>query len=121
MTAADKIAFATSLLMLMTLYVVCWSGSGLADEVAITAAGRTQVFPLSRDRRIAVHGRLGDSVIEIRSGRARFIASPCSGKVCIHAGWINRAGATTACVPNGVIVSVTGDDAAKVRYDAINF
>ncbi len=121
MTCADKLALAASLLILMAVYAVCWSGSGPADEVMITAAGRTQTFPLSRDRRITVQGRLGKSIIEIRHGRVRFIASPCSGKVCIHAGWLSRAGATAACVPNGLIISVAGNDTAEVRYDAINF
>lgn len=121
MTAADKVALVGSLFMLIVLYAVCWSSSGPADEVTITAAGRTLSFPLKRDRRITVHGPLGNSVIELRHGRARFVFSPCSGKLCVQTGWLNRAGDTAVCVPNGVIVSVAGDSRSEGRYDAINF
>lgn len=121
MTGADKAALGASLLMLVALYAVCWSGSGPADEVTITAAGKSQVLPLDHARRVIVSGLIGKSIIEIRRGRARFVASPCNGKMCIHAGWLDGAGDTAACVPNGVIVSMAGGDEPSSRYDAINF
>ena len=121
MTHADKAALGASLLMLVILYAACWSGSGPADEVTITAGGKTQVLPLNHDRRVIVNGLLGKSIIEIHHGRARFVASSCNGKICLHAGWLARTGDTAACVPNGVIVSISGDDSPATRYDAINF
>jgi len=118
MTRADKIALAASVLTLIALYAYFWSASQPAAEITIATTEGTQVFSLARDRHVRVLGRHGDSIIEIRRGRARFEASPCSGKLCVHAGWLERAGDTAACVPNGVILSLAGRDA---EFDALNF
>ncbi len=118
MTRADKAGLTVSLLALLTLYGYLWTGIGPANQVTVTAAGETRVFSLGHDQRIAVSGSRGESIIEIEQGRARFVTSPCSGKVCVHTGWLARAGDTAACVPNGVIVSLTGHGK---QYDSINF
>ena len=67
--------------------------------------------------RVAVEGRLGASVIEVRAGQVRFNESPCVGRQCVHAGWLSRSGQVAACLPNGVVVEVTGGERL---YDAIN-
>jgi hypothetical protein len=118
MKPADKVVLIASILVLIGQYGYFWRGWEPAAEVSIATSDKTQVFSLRRDRHIRVNGMHGASVIEISHGRARFAASPCSAKLCIHAGWLERTGETAACVSNGVIVSVTGHDA---RYDSINF
>jgi hypothetical protein len=118
MTRADKVVLVLSLLGLISLYAHLWGDHGAADEIIVTAARGTQTFSIYRDRRIVVDGPRGRSTIEVRKARARFIASPCNSKLCIHAGWLIRAGDTAACLPNGVIVSLTGRDGS---YDSINF
>ncbi len=118
MTRADKLALIASLVGLIALYWLLWSDSGPADQVTVAARGKTRVLSLGEDQRIAIAGRQGSSIIEINHGRARFVASPCSGKICIHTGWLTSAGDTAACVPNGVILSVVGADS---RFDSINF
>ena len=75
-------------------------------------------LPLSGEQRVSVHGPLGDSVIEIRDGRVRFVSSPCNGKQCVHSGWLSHSGELAACLPNGIMVSVMGRER---RYDSINF
>lgn len=118
MTRADKVALALSLLMLIGLYSHLWRDLGPVDHVTIATGQVTQVFSIDRDQRIVVDGLRGQSMIEVRDGRARFVASPCYGKVCVHAGWLEQAGDAAACVPNGVIVSLAG---SNQRYDSINF
>jgi hypothetical protein len=118
MTRADKFVLALSLLFLAALYALLWGESGPADEVTVAAGDKTRVFSLHQEQHVAVDGLRGKSIIEIDHGRARFVASPCGSKVCIHAGWLDHAGETAACVPNGVIVSLAGHDS---EYDSINF
>jgi hypothetical protein len=70
------------------------------------------------DRLLEIDGPLGASRIEIRNGRARFISSPCRGKVCIHSGWLEHTGELTACLPNRVSIQLLGQ---HPRFDAVNF
>jgi len=46
--------------------------------------------------------------IVAEKGRIRFSSSTCPGEVCVHKGWISRAGQTAVCLPNGVIIKIIG-------------
>lgn len=92
---------------------------GDAARVRITHAGHEhRDYPLDRAQQLRIDGPLGATVIEIRDGRVRVAASPCSGKLCLRAGWLESAGEATACVPNRVSLVLLGADA---RFDAVSF
>lgn len=119
MTRADWLVVIVAVALLPGLYARYWGDGGPAEAVRITASGQADItVPLSSHRRFTVHGPLGDSVVEVRNGRVRFISSPCRGKQCIHSGWLSHAGELAACLPNGIMVSVLGRDR---HYDSINF
>lgn len=119
MTRADWILIVVTLALLPLLYATLWQRGGLGDQVEIWAAGQpTKILSLDQDRTVHVHGALGDSVIEIQHGKARFVSSPCSGKICIHSGWQSHSGELAACVPNRVSIEILG---GKRKYDSINF
>ena len=118
-TRADKLILVLALVLLPALYAHYWGDGGAASTVRIAASGQGELdLPLSLDRRVTVHGPLGDSVVEIKDGRARFVASPCRGQQCVHTGWLARAGELAACLPNGITVSV---QSRRPRFDSINF
>lgn len=98
-------------------YAVFWH-SDRASSVEVWVDGtRETSLPLIEPRRLKIEGVLGESLIEIAPGRARFVASPCETKRCVHTGWINEAGMVAACLPNRVSLHIQGRDR---RYDAIN-
>ena len=47
--------------------------------------------------------------IEAENGRIRFAESSCPDKTCIHTGWIDGAGETAVCLPNRVLIKITGE------------
>lgn len=119
MTPADRVVFVLAFALLPLLYLHYWHRGDAGQTVRIFVDGHpAQTVTLDRDRRITVHGRLGDSVLEISHGAVRFIASPCTGKYCIHAGWLHDSGEFAACLPNRVSIEVMG---GSEGYDAINF
>lgn len=90
-----------------------------ARAVQIMHAGHAPVeYPAWQDREVRVSGPLGETVLQIQDGRVRVLASPCAQKICLRAGWLELAGAATACVPNRVSVALLGGDP---RFDAMNF
>ncbi len=92
---------------------------GVAHTALIeTHDGRRESLALDHDAELTVAGRRGASVIEVRAGRARFLDSDCPQKLCVRAGWLARAGETMACVPNGVSLTLLGDEP---DYDALSF
>jgi hypothetical protein len=95
-----------SLLSLVPAY-----GKGAGRPLALVRGGnRSWVFPLAAAERLAVPGPLGETVVEIRDGLARIISSPCTNQSCVAAGVIHSPGQWTACLPNRVMVSISGSD-----------
>jgi hypothetical protein len=90
------------------------SGPGASLEVR-NSAGEISTFSLGEPRIVEVDGRSGKTRIAIDGGRARFVASACSHKICVKRGAISQSGEWIACIPNGVVAVVTG----KRAYDGI--
>ncbi|MGD2136714.1 MAG: NusG domain II-containing protein [Gammaproteobacteria bacterium] len=119
MTRADRILLFLVLAALPFLYLHLWSEPDAATLVRITVTGNEPVMEsLTPDRTITAQGPLGESIIEINHGRARFVSSPCSGQVCVHTGWLDTGGAIAACLPNRISIQLLG---RYPRFDAINF
>ena len=119
MTRADYILLLLVVCALPFLYTRIWLPGEQASYVQIQAGNAEPVAAqLSPDRKLQVHGPLGDSVIEIREAQVRFLASPCRGQQCVHGGWLKAAGELAACLPNRISIQLLG---RHPRFDAVNF
>ncbi len=49
-------------------------------------------------------------VLAYGAGGIKFIASDCPDKVCIHSGLLSHSGEIAACLPNGTVVTVGGEN-----------
>lgn len=56
-------------------------------------------------------------VLEYKIGAVRVAEAECPGKDCVHTGWINNVGEQIICLPNRLIITITGEDAAS--FDAV--
>lgn len=63
---------------------------------------------------ITIEGETVTNVIEITSGGVRFAESDCPDQVCVRSGLLTRAGQSAVCLPNRVIVRLTGAEAPAV-------
>jgi hypothetical protein len=55
-----------------------------------------------------VTGPLGVTKLEFSKGRVRVLSSPCPLKIGVRAGWIERPGELLVCLPNEVVVRISG-------------
>lgn len=113
------------------LLVLVWGGvaGGMASafggssgrEAEIVVGGEVvKRVALNREQELTVEGPLGTSHLQVKEGAIRFIPpSPAPRKIDLRAGWQSRAGDTAACVPNEVMVRVTGDPQGS--WDAVNY
>ncbi len=74
------------------------------SAVHITAPGYEREFALTDDRTV----ELEHLTVVISGGYVWVENSDCRDKTCEHTGKINRAGQSIVCLPNGVVVSITG-------------
>jgi hypothetical protein len=66
-------------------------------------------YTLNQQKRIVAKGPLGDSIIEIKDGKARFAHAPCHNQYCVHQGWLKHAGQLAVCLPNQVTLQLLGE------------
>lgn len=76
--------------------------------VVTTRSGERLRLPLATSTTVTVAGRLGPTRIEVQDGRARLAASACTQRLCVRAGWLSHSGALAACLPNGVLLRLSG-------------
>lgn len=118
-TRADLVITLLAGLGVGGLYPLNWGAHGLGETAHIFIPGQPeQIVDLGEEHRYIIAGPLGDNVLEVRDGKIRFVQSPCSGKQCIHSGWLSESGDFAACLPNRVSLMVAGKEQ---RYDTINF
>jgi len=99
-------------------YGAFWAPRGVGHTAVITVDHRiVEELPLGTDTELTINGAIGESRLAVDQGRIRFIDSPCPGRYCIHSGWLSRTGQVAACLPNGIVVEILGEER---EYDAIN-
>ena len=119
MTKSDIVFVGIAIMLLPWLYIAFW-GDGNSGELARIQVGKQTpvLISLQTAQRYTFAGPLGNSIIEVKDGRIRFISSPCKGKQCIHSGWLSKNGDFAACLPNLMSITVSGH---HPRFDSINF
>ncbi len=121
LTIADKLLAGLVVLLLAGLYGQYWTAGAQAagERVRLSSSeDGIRIMPFGEDRLFSISGPLGTTRLQIKGGRIRFVSSPCTGKQCIHAGWLSRAGDFAACLPNRISLTVLGQ---MMEYDSINF
>ena len=58
-------------------------------------------------------------VIEAENGRIRFREAACPDQVCVHTGWISKNGQIAVCLPEGVLIKITGGGSAGDDTDIL--
>lgn len=74
-----------------------------------------QQIPLGKGihREITIDGDY-HSTIEIDDSRVRFRESTCGNRLCVNSGWISGNGEAVVCLPNRVILRITGQEEPEV-------
>ena len=87
-----------------------WLRPGIAIHVLLYQNGQLVLrWPLRLERTVTLQGPLGQTVVEIRQGRARIAADPSPRQYCVQQGWLQRPGSTALCLPNRTAITLEGD------------
>jgi hypothetical protein len=65
------------------------------------------IFPTGAVETVNVSGPLGETVVEIKGGSARIVASPCFNQTCVASGAVHAPGQWAVCLPNQVMVYIS--------------
>ena len=114
----DWLVIAVSIVAVIVLFQQFWSFAP-ASELKIRQGSKVVgIYDLSQTRELHIKGPIGESIIVINNGQARFKQSPCPNQYCVHQGWLSHAGQVAICLPNQVSLQLLG---AKNTYDSLNY
>jgi len=91
-------------------------GSMIQIQVQSRTVGVYSLYP-DKPKTIAVTGIIGTMHIHVEHGYAWVADSPCTNKLCRKTGRISRQGEIIVCLPNRVVITVTGGEPRDI--DAI--
>ena len=105
LSLADIILF-FMIVVVAVLGIVLMSGSGSGASAVIRVDGEVyREVDLGVDQVIEI----GAVRIEVKDGAIAFIESDCPTHTCVKAGWLRTPGASAACLPNRISITVMGE------------
>lgn len=78
---------------------------------------RYDLSALAGPEELEVEGAAYPITIQAEPGRIRILESGCPGQDCVHTGWASQAGQQIICLPNRLVISLSGG--ASDDIDAI--
>ena len=97
--------------LILAAVILCGRSDG--RYAVLRVDGRDIVrIPLTEDRQYPVEtdGTV-TNVLRIEDGAVRMVEADCPDHLCIHRGAIRHVGDSIVCLPNRVVVTISGEDA----------
>ena len=95
--------------------------SGGEQKVRIISGGEiTGIYPLENDIDVEVRHDGHLNIVSIKDKKVHMEYSDCRNQICVHTGEITRPGDTIVCLPNYVIVEITGSEGGGEEDDSVD-
>lgn len=107
----NKRDVAMAAVILLGSLAVWAAGRGSSDascQLTITVDGEVYgTYALDRDQVISI----GDTnVCQIQDGQVTMTEADCPDQICVKTRGISREGGTIVCLPNRIVLEITGED-----------
>lgn len=86
--------------------------SGPVAEITLdgTVLRRINLEQVTQPETFTVEGPAGTNIIEVEPGRIRVQSADCPDQVCVHQGWIEDGITPIVCLPNRLVITLTGGE-----------
>ena len=111
MTKADLLLAVSFIIAGILCFIgIIYFNSLPSGQVEIKVAGKmVGTYSLLEDRQIELNYK-GENLVEIKDGKARMVYANCPDQYCVKHREISRNGESIICLPNQVVVTVTGGE-----------
>ncbi len=95
-----------------------WAGRGAtASQVQIWQDTVLQgTYPLNAAQSVTLplDSSYGHNKLVIENGAVRMLEASCPDQVCVHTGAISKPGQTIVCLPNRVVIEISGGEEVQI-------
>ena len=103
----NVILIASVLAVSALLFILFYGGRSSGQSFEITVNGKLYgTYPLDTDATVDVDGLC---TVEVKNGTVFVVDSVCKGKDCVHHKPISMTGERIVCLPNGIVIRISGD------------
>lgn len=106
---ADIVLFIILVIAGLALSWLAVLDSGAGQKAVVTVNGQLYgTYDLSRDQEITIEQDGHINKITIKDGQVQMSYSDCKNQVCVNDGKISKTSQSIVCLPNRVMVEITG-------------
>lgn len=102
----DIIVIISAIILIIIVSILTFPKSS-GSKVEISINGKSQFYPLNKDTTIETDGVFKNTVI-IKNRQVWISNANCPDKLCENTGKISKKGQSIICVPEKMIVKITG-------------
>lgn len=108
------------LIVLLSVGGLFWyflAPDGNTDDAKVVITVDKEIYaeyPLNEDKNIQVREKGRRNIIEIKDGKVRMTDSDCHNQDCVHQGTISKKNESIVCLPNKVVVSISGGEESDI-------
>ncbi|MBO4234959.1 MAG: NusG domain II-containing protein [Firmicutes bacterium] len=108
---ADIILFLFLILLGIVLTVASLVGGSDTNTVVVKVDGKVYgTYSISKDQTIKIEKDDHYNLIEIKDGKVKMAESNCHNQLCVKQGAISSGNMPIVCLPNRVIVNISGEE-----------
>lgn len=108
---ADIVLFICLLLMGLALSAWSFAAGGTGQQAVVTVDGQHYgAYSLFENQTIEIQQKNHLNKITIKDGTVQMTYSDCHNQVCVKDGSISMANQSIVCLPNKVMVEITGGE-----------
>ena len=111
----DYLIFAAAVTITIFCAAQIYGKNDSALQVVVQGKNGSWVYPINQNIQVEIPGPLGQTIVELKDGKARVVFSPCTNQTCVTSGHIHKSGQWAACLPNAVFVRVEATGAKQVQ------
>ncbi|MBQ2968048.1 MAG: NusG domain II-containing protein [Clostridia bacterium] len=87
-------------------------GKQSGSKIEIYVNGElNSVYSLSKDAVVNIQSEFGENTVKIENGQASVVNTTCKDKLEMDAGAISKCGESLICLPNRLVITVSGEGA----------
>ncbi len=93
------------------LFIFTRTSTGTVAVITLDGAeaARIDLSAVTQDYTISYTGKSGiTNLVEISPGKIRVREADCPDQVCVRQGWIETGVAPIVCLPNSLVIQITG-------------
>ena len=102
--------------LMLVVFVRSAAGGGEAVLEITSGSSVYGVYPLNEDREISIEDK---NTVIIKDGQAFMAEADCPDKLCVNSKPISSRGQSIVCLPNRIVLKISGEETRDDLPDAV--